>query len=92
MSDEKLRFVSVTRTCTVTLLVAADSYQHDRHAPTRQMTDDEIRKFEMERSAEDHAEGIIEMISVASETNIDHGVKVSFMDLTQEDADKLGAV
>jgi putative NADH-flavin reductase len=92
MSDDNLKFVRVTRTCTVTLLVPADSYQHGSKAGGGQMTDDEIRSYEMEKSSEDHAEALMEMMSVAAETNMDHGVKVEFMDLAQKDADKLGAV
>lgn len=87
-----MRFVRVTRTATVTLMISAGSYQHDRHAPTRQMTDDEIRSFEMERSGEDHAEAIIEMMSVADEKDMNHSVKVEFLDLTQGEADELRAV
>lgn len=67
---EQQRYITVTRTASVTLRVRRETYGT--------MTDDEIRDFEMKLEPSDAFQALVEAVSIADENDIDQSVKVVF--------------
>jgi hypothetical protein len=73
-----MKMVTVQRKVTITLKLPVTSYQHGDGNEGPQMTDDEIRDYEMDKPLGDQLQEIAEAFSFLKEKDIDFACVVRF--------------
>lgn len=87
--EGEIKYAVVKRTATVEVWVPMDSYLHSHKTGKagQQMTEQEIREYELSYTGEDSFQALAEAASVAREENIDQSCTVTFTTGPEEKAD-----